>query len=159
MFVRHRYIVIGLVGWVVSIAIAGCAETKLAQCEKLIGKVNQGISLLEKNKGSQVTTSLQLARDLKEVSKSTQDLNLSDPTLKGYQTQFVDIFNTVSENIDKAAKALGTSKNAKADTEGRKKIKQARNEINTAGKKNEQAAKKSDQIANQLSKYCAQKEL
>lgn len=158
MFSCDKYTVIGLMGLFISLAIAGCSETKAAQCEKFIQEVNRGTSLLEKNKGSQVTTSLQLSKDLGEISKSIQGLNFQDETLKEYQTQFTKIFSTFSENIEKAGKALGAAKNAQADPTGRNQVKQSRSDIDAAFKVVEKAAKESDQLANKLNKYCSQVE-
>ncbi len=140
-----------------ALLITSCGESKISQCQRLIKLVNEGTSLIEDQKGSQVTTSLTLSKDLQTVTKSIQTLQLSDPELQQYQTSFAKIFDNLSQAIGKASRALGATKNAKASNAGRKKIQDARQDIEsvltTAAKT---AGKESDTFGNQLNKYCSQ---
>jgi hypothetical protein len=141
-----------------TLLLTGCNDSKVAQCERLIKQVNQGTILIEKNKGSQVTTSIKLSKDLEDVTKKTQEMSFKDPKLKDYQNKFVKIFETMSQNIAKASKALGSAKNAQASADGRAIIQKARDEIDSSLQKVSVAAKQSDSTANELNKYCSQPE-
>jgi hypothetical protein len=156
---RHKYTVIAPVTLSILLLISGCNENKASQCQRLIQAVNEGNDLIDKNKGQQVTTSLQLSKDLQAVTKSIEQLNLQDPKLKEYQTQFVKVFTNLSQGIAKAGKALGLAKNAEASSSGRQKLQVARTEIDTAltavGKT---AAKDGDKLVGDLNKYCSQPE-
>jgi GGDEF domain-containing protein len=153
MFVSRKFILMIPVS--LTLLMTGCNDSKVAQCERLIKQVNAGTILLEKNKGSQVTKSIQLAKDLEDITKKTQELNLKDPKLKDYQSKFVKVFETLSQNIAKASKALGSAKTAQASVDGRAIIQKAREEIDTSLQKASDAAKQSDSMATELNKYCS----
>ncbi|KOP27922.1 hypothetical protein AMR41_02235 [Hapalosiphon sp. MRB220] len=141
-----------------TLLLVGCNDSKASQCQRLIKAVNEGNSLLEINKGTQVITSLKLAKDLEAETKKIEQLNLKDPKLKEYQTRFVKVFTTLSQNINKAGKALNNAKLAKASTSGRQQIQTSRSEIDNALKAAEFAGKQSDVLAGQVNKYCSQAE-
>ncbi len=138
--------------------ITGCSESKLSQCKRLIELVNQGNFLIEKDKGTQVTTSLQLAKDLQKVTSNLVKQEFKDPQLTEFKASFVKIFEDFSQQIDKAGKALGASKVAEASTDGRFKIQKAREDIDVALKKAATVAKESDTLAEKLNQYCSQPE-
>jgi chromosome segregation ATPase len=153
MFVSRKYIVIIPVS--LTLLMTSCNDSKVAQCERLTKQVNEGTTLIEKNKGSQVTTSIKLSKDLENVTKKTQELSLKDPKLKDYQNKFIKIFETMSQNIAKAAKALSSAKTAQASVDGRTTIQKAREQIDSSLQQASVAAKQSDSIATELNKYCS----
>lgn len=117
--------------------------------------VSGGNALIEKNKGQQVTTSLKLAQDLEGVTKSLKQMNLQDPELKKYQDKFVKVFDTLSQQITKAGKALGSAKIAQASESGRQRIQKARTDIDTALTSAATTAKQSDALEAEVKKYCS----
>ncbi|OUL31533.1 hypothetical protein BV372_20215 [Nostoc sp. T09] len=159
MFVLRKYNVIVPVSLSIALLMTGCNENKASQCQRLIQAVNEGNSLIDKNKGQQVITSLQLSKDLEAVTKSIEDLNLQDPKLKQYQSRFAKVFKNLSQAIAKAGKALSSAKTAEASESGQEKLQKARTEIDTAltavGKT---AGKDSDKLVGELNKYCSQPE-
>ncbi|MBO1056773.1 MAG: hypothetical protein HEQ27_09750 [Dolichospermum sp. JUN01] len=154
-----RYPVIAPVSLSIALLITSCSETKTSQCQRLVTVVNQGTSLIDIKKGQQASTSLQLSKDLKNVTKSIQELNLKDPKLQEFETKFIKIFDHLSEAIAKASQALADTKKAEASSDGRVKVEKARREIDsaltTAAKT---AGKESDTLGVQLNKYCSQAE-
>ncbi|MEA5553899.1 hypothetical protein VB713_23445 [Anabaena cylindrica UHCC 0172] len=157
MFILRKYTIITSLSLSISLLVTSCNETKVSQCQRLIKVVNQGTSLIDNNKGKQVTTSLQLSRDLQTVTKSIQELKLADPKLQEFQSSFVKVFDNLSQGISKAAKALGAAKVAKPSTEGREKIQKARTDIDsTLTVAATTAGKQSDTFGNQLNEYCSQ---
>ncbi|AFZ03162.1 hypothetical protein [Calothrix sp. PCC 6303] len=156
MFTTRKFILIIPVSFI--FLITSCNDSKVTQCERLIRQVNAGTTLLEKNKGSQVTTSRKLAQDLQDVTKKTEELNFQDPKLKDYQTKFITVFGTLSQNIAKASKALGSAKTAQPSVDGRATIQKAKDEIDSSLQKASVAAKQADSMATELNKYCSQPE-
>ncbi|MFM2064580.1 MAG: hypothetical protein RLZZ507_4251 [Cyanobacteriota bacterium] len=153
----RKYTVIAPIGLSIALLMTGCSESKVSQCQKLVKVVNQGTSLIDNNKGEQVTTSLQLSKDLQNVTKSIQELRLADPELQKFQSNFAKVFDNLSQAIATAGKALGATKTAEASTSGREKIRKARTDIDsslTAAAKT--AGKESDTFGNQLNHYCSQ---
>jgi hypothetical protein len=68
-----RYSVIAPVSLSIALLITSCSETKISQCQRLVTVVNQGTALIDIKKGQQVSTSLQLSKDLKNVTKSIRN--------------------------------------------------------------------------------------
>lgn len=152
-----KYTIITPLSLSIALLMTGCNESKIVQCQRLVKVVNQGVSLIDNNKGKQVITSLRLSQDLKNITISLQELRLTDPELQKFQTNFVKVFDNLSQAIGKASKALGATKTAKASIAGRKKIQNARKDIDgiltTAAKT---AGKQSDTFGKQLNEYCRQ---
>jgi vacuolar-type H+-ATPase subunit I/STV1 len=138
--------------------LASCDDSKASQCRRLITAVNDGTSLLETNKATQVVTSLKLAQDLEVVAKNIEEKNFKDPKLQEFQTRFVKVFTTLSKNINKAGKALGAAKLTEASSSGKDKLQKTRDEIDAALKAATIAAKQSDVLAGEVNKYCSQTE-
>jgi hypothetical protein len=153
MFVLRRYTVIAPVS-LIFILVTGCSESQVSQCQRLAQAVNQGTSLIDINKGKQVTTSLQLSKDLKAVTKSIGALKLTDPKLQESQSSFVKVFDHLSQAIAKAAQALSTAKTAESSPAGREKIQKSKAEIDSALAAAKTAAKQSDTLGRQLNQYC-----
>ncbi|WP_017314565.1 hypothetical protein [Mastigocladopsis repens] len=158
MSVLRKYTVIVTICLSLGLLVSACNDSKVAQCQRLIDAVNKGTDLIDKNKAQQVTTSLQLSKDLEAVTKEIKDLNLKDPKLQAFQSRFVKVFETFSQSIAKASHALNTAKTAQASSEGMVKVQKARGEIDTALTAATNAAKQSDTLASQVNKYCSQSE-
>lgn len=157
MSIFRKYTVIVPLSLSITFFLTACSDNKASQCQRLIDVVNKGTELIDKNKGQQVTTSLQLSKDLEVVTKEIKDLKLKDPKLQEFQSHFVHLFETFSQSIAKAGQALGLAKNAQDSSEGRVKIQKAKREIDTALTPAANAAKQSDVLASEVNKYCNQK--
>ncbi|MBG1264252.1 hypothetical protein [Nostoc commune] len=158
MSVSHKYTVLASVSLSIALFISSCSENKVSQCQRLIRVVNAGTSLIDKNKGTQVITSIQLSKDLEFVTKSIRELNLKDPKLKEFQSGFVKILKNLSQAIAIAGKALGATKTADTSASGREKIQKARAEIDSALTIATTLGQQSDKLINQMNKYCSQPE-
>jgi hypothetical protein len=158
MSISHKYTVLAPVSLSITLFITSCSETKVSQCERLIKLVNEGTSLIDKNKGTQVITSIQLSKDLEFITKSIQELNLTDPKLKEYQSSFAKIFQNLGQAIAKAGRALGSAKIAEASATGRDRIQKARTEIDSSLTAAEALGKQSDKLVDEMNKYCKQAE-
>ncbi|MEH2288855.1 hypothetical protein [Nostoc sp.] len=158
MSVLHKYTVLAAVSLSLALFVISCSDNKVSQCQRLIRVVNTGTSLIDKNKGTQVITSIQLSKDLDFVTKSIRELKLTDPKLKEFQGDFVKIFQNLSQAIATAARALGATKTAEASESGREKIQKARAEIDSALTTATTVGKQSDTLVNQMNKYCSEPE-
>ncbi len=158
MFNCNKLMVIASLNLSIALLITGCNENKQAQCQRLIKVVNEGTSLIEKNKGSQVTLSLGLAKDLESVAKKIARQNFKDPKIEDIKNQYAKNFETKSKNIGSAAKALGSSKTAEVSSTGRVQVRKAKKDIEISLKAVSDTAKQSDTLANELNEYCTQAE-
>ncbi|WP_375472611.1 hypothetical protein [uncultured Nostoc sp.] len=158
MSISHKYTVLAPVSLSIALCVTSCSDNKVSQCQRLIRVVNAGTSLIDKNKGTQVITSIQLSKDLDFVTKSIGELKLTDPKLKEFQSDFVKIFQNLSQAIAKAGRALGATKTAEASESGREKIQKARAEIDSALTTATDIGKQSDTLVNQMNKYCSEPE-
>ncbi|MBW4635090.1 MAG: hypothetical protein KME30_25285 [Iphinoe sp. HA4291-MV1] len=156
MSVLGKYTVIISVSLSMALLVTACNDSKASQCQRLIDVINKGSDLIDKNKGQQVTTSLQLSKDLEAVTKDIQGMKLKDPKLQEFQSRFAKVFEIFSQSIAKASNALNSAKTAKASSEGRVKIQKARGDIDTALTAAANAAKQSDALVSQVNKYCSQ---
>jgi ElaB/YqjD/DUF883 family membrane-anchored ribosome-binding protein len=160
MFVWHKSAVIASVSLSVALLLTGCTENQASQCYRLIQVVNEGNALIDQNKGQQVITSWQLSKDLQAITKSLEELKLSDPQLQELQGSFMRVFDNLSKAIAKASNALGAAKNAGASASGRQKLQQARKEIDTVlTNAAKTAGKESDTLVKRLNQYCTQTEV
>jgi hypothetical protein len=101
-----RYPVIAPVALSIALLITSCSDSKTSQCQRLIKAVNHGTLLIDTKKGQQVSSSLKLSKDLKNVTQELEKLNLKDPKLKAFETSFIKIFDHLSQAIGKASKLL-----------------------------------------------------
>ena len=151
--------IIAPISLTLSVFITSCSETKISQCQRLITTVNQGTSLIDNKKGQQVSTSLQLSKDLQNTTKKLQELKFKDPKLTEYQTKFVKMFDDLSKAVEKASKALADTKTAEASVPGRIKIENARKQIDTTlTNAANTAGKDLDNLGKELNTYCTQRE-
>jgi len=149
-----KYNIVAPVSLSIALLVTGC-ENKTSQCQRLIQVVNEGNALIDQNKGKQVITSLQLSKDLEAINTSLKELKLADPKLQEYQSRFQKVFDSLSQAIAKAAKALATAKSAQASPSGREKLQKARGEIDTAlTVVSKTTGKDSDALMQDLNNYC-----
>ncbi len=94
------------------LVLASCSETKVSQCSKLIDIANQavnGVKSVSENPNPDNIDSMNKIADVASTAKaSMQELPLSDPQLKDYQTRFVSMYtdtNQATLNLVSAAKA------------------------------------------------------
>lgn len=155
MLVWRKYKVMIPASLTIALLLSGCVEDKTTQCQRLIQVVNAGNTLIEQNKGQQVTTSLQLSKDLEAITISLKELNLSDPNLKDIQSGFIKVFQNLSQAIAKASKALSTGKALEASSTGKEKFRKAKAEIDTVlTNAAKTTGKESDKLVVELNKYC-----
>lgn len=98
---------------VMGLAVASCSDTKVSQCSKLIEIANQavtGVKSVSENPTPDNIASMNKIADVANTAKaSMQELQLSDPQLKDYQTRFVSMYTDTNQ----ATRALVSAAEAK----------------------------------------------
>jgi hypothetical protein len=134
--------------------VSGCSQSKVSQCQQLLEVVSQGSVMIDKSKGFQVSTSLKLAQDLGNTSKSIKKLHLTDPQLQKFQSDLGQNFAGLSHYIGKAAKSLSEVKKTSNSPSGQEKMRYAKRGIESSLTTAEAAGKQLDILGNKLNKYC-----
>jgi len=131
------------------------SQSKMSQCHRLISVVNQGSSKIDQNQGKQAASTNQLAHELDGVSQNLAAVDLENPKLKEFQSDFVKVFQTLSQAIENASKALDSAKTAELTPAGREKVEKAKPEIEAEGKVAVKAAAQADILAGEVNLYCS----
>ncbi|MCZ2201695.1 MAG: hypothetical protein O1I87_07085 [Cylindrospermopsis raciborskii PAMP2012] len=138
----------------IAFLVTGCSQSKVSQCQQLLEVVSEGSMMIDQSKGSQVSTSLKLAQDLGNTSKSIKKLHLTDPQLQKFQSDLVQNFAGLSHYISKAAKSLSEAKKTSKSPSGQEKMRYAKRGIESSLTTAEAAGKQLDILGNKLNKYC-----
>jgi hypothetical protein len=102
----------------VALIVAGCSESKVAQCNKLIDVANQAAQASQEfgnnpqpEKGGKAFTDM--ADKLDTLTASMEAIAISDEKLKGYQSSFVNMYKAASKGLRGGAVAFD-KKNSEA---------------------------------------------
>ena len=94
-----------------SVALVGCGETKVAQCNKMTAVANRAATLgqefsqkAKSNPDSKVL--LEMAGQLDQLSNDMQAVTLSDEKLQGFQTRFITLYKTTNQGLRSEATAI-----------------------------------------------------
>ncbi|MBW4468398.1 MAG: hypothetical protein KME07_23475 [Pegethrix bostrychoides GSE-TBD4-15B] len=108
--VKQIYRVSGLLA--LGLVLASCSDSKVSQCSKLIEIANQavtGVKAVSENPNPDNINSMNKIADVANTAKaSMQELSLSDPQLRDYQTRFVAMYtdtNQATRDLVTAAEA------------------------------------------------------
>ncbi|MDZ7955257.1 MAG: hypothetical protein RMY16_17015 [Nostoc sp. DedQUE12b] len=95
----------------IALLFAGCGESKVAQCNKVIKVANQASTLGQqfgKNpnpaKGSKALT--ELAGKIDPLAKEMKALEIKDEKLQGFQGRFLTLYQNISKELNNAATAI-----------------------------------------------------
>ncbi|MBD2385946.1 hypothetical protein [Cylindrospermum sp. FACHB-282] len=93
-----------------ALLFAGCGETKVAQCNKLIKVANEAVTSQQfsKNtqpqKGSKALTEAAVKVD--NIAKQLQALEIKDEKLQGFKGRFLKLYQDTSTGLKNTAKAV-----------------------------------------------------
>jgi DNA repair exonuclease SbcCD ATPase subunit len=120
MVVPHRSIALLGAFAVMSTLLSGCGESKVTQCNKLIGLANQAtdeIKGLQQGGGDSAEQKKQqlekIANSLDSYTQKAQGLSIQDEQLKAFQKQLIDLYQQTRDNSRALLTAVNT-KDAKA---------------------------------------------
>jgi hypothetical protein len=120
MVVPHRSIALLSALVVMSTLLASCGESKVTQCNKLIGLANQAtdeIKGLQQGGGDTADAKKQqlekIANSLDGYTKKAEGLSLQDEKLKIFQKQLIELYQKTRDNSRSLLKAVN-AKDAKA---------------------------------------------
>ncbi|MEH2309445.1 hypothetical protein [Nostoc sp.] len=95
----------------IALLFAGCGESKVAQCNKVIKVANQASTLGQefgKNpnpaKGSKALT--ELAGKIDPLAQEMKSLEIKDEKLQGFQGRFITLYQNISKELNNAAGAI-----------------------------------------------------
>jgi capsule polysaccharide export protein KpsE/RkpR len=89
------------------VLLTACAESKTAQCQKLIGIIRQVAQESETYRQSTETDSvLKMADNFEQAAQSVAKLKMSDPQLTDFQAAYGEIYRTNAEATRKFIAAL-----------------------------------------------------
>lgn len=138
--------------------VTACSESRVVQCTQLLEVVNQGNALINSKKDTTDTATLKtLATALGSTVKQIQALPLTDTRLQGFQRQYIEGFQQLSQALSQISQALDKGKTAEATLEGRKQLNQAKGEVEKAGRVASQTAATQDQVTAEVAQYCRQR--
>ncbi|MEH2025545.1 hypothetical protein [Nostoc sp.] len=95
----------------IALLFAGCGESKVAQCNKVINVANQASTLGQefgKNpnpaKGSKALT--ELAGKIDPLAKEMKAVEVKDEKLQSFQGRFLTLYQNISKELNNAATAI-----------------------------------------------------
>jgi hypothetical protein len=95
----------------IALLFAGCGETKVAQCNKIIKVANQAVTLGQdfgKNpnpqKGSKALT--EVAAKIDTITTEMKGLEIKDEKLQGFQGRFLSLYASTSKGLKDTATAI-----------------------------------------------------
>ncbi|HEY9623454.1 MAG TPA: hypothetical protein V6C78_24060 [Crinalium sp.] len=111
---------------VVSVAVAlgvltvSCGESKVSQCNKLIGVANKAVTdvqAITSNANPQDVSAMTKIADTADQAKASMEgLELSDEKLKVFQQRFVAMYSDTSKSTRELVSAVGANNSQAAET-------------------------------------------
>lgn len=142
-----------------TLSLAGCTESKLVQCTKIMESVNKGNGLVAAQKDHyDAATTQHLAQYLTDTAKEIEALQLTDKPLQSFQSQLVKSFRNLSQALTEVGRALQTGNQIETSLNGREQLNKAKAQLATAGQTANQLADRQDALTDQLVSYCNSKE-
>ncbi|MEA5507340.1 hypothetical protein VB735_30455 [Halotia wernerae UHCC 0503] len=131
----------------IALLFAGCGESKVVQCNKLIKVANQATVLGQKlGRNSQSVKSAkgltEIASKIDQIATEMKALEIKDEKLQGFQDRFLKLYQDSSKNLNQTAIAID-KKNIPAASKFLASLKKS---------SNEEAA-----IVKEMNGYCASK--
>jgi hypothetical protein len=131
----------------IALVFAGCGETKVAQCNKIIKVANQAVTLGQdfgKNpntqKGSKALT--EVAAKIDTITTEMKGLEIKDEKLQGFQGRFLSLYGNTSKGLKDTATAID-----------KKNLKGANTALATLKKNSSEETK----LVNEINTYCTDK--
>jgi hypothetical protein len=95
----------------IALLFAGCGESKVAQCNKVIKVANQATVLgqgFDKNSQSAKGTKglTELATKIDQIATEMKAVEIKDEKLQGFQGQFLKLYQDISKNLNQTATAI-----------------------------------------------------
>ncbi len=139
----------------VCLLLIGCGESKVVQCNKLIGVINKGQAIASAGiNGNDPTAMNQLATNLEGLSQETKGVSIQDAQLKDFQTRFAQVYQTLAQASRSIANAMTTVKQTPTTGPNAAKIKQAQADAQSATQNALKAAQDENKLVTDLNSYC-----
>jgi hypothetical protein len=133
---------------IIGLLFAGCSESRVAQCNKMVKVANEAVALSQEfSESAQVSDPkegakafVEVATKIDMITATMKGLEISDEKLQGFQAEFVKLYEGVSKGLRDGATAL-----EKNDLEA----------AQTAFTTIENSSKGEDQLVNNVNSYCS----
>lgn len=139
----------------VAFLLAGCGNSQVAECNKLIDPINKGHNLVANFQSNDAAAANQLASELDGTIEELEKVELKDEKLKGFQERFTQIYEELSKAFRTTGQALKTASAAPPTPAGGETVRKAKAEVQATGEVAEGAAKKADALAIEINSYCS----
>lgn len=142
-------------GLAIAIALTGCGESKVAQCNKLIEVVNKGRTISQSVEGTDAETMKKLSSDLATLSQEIQAVEVADESLQGFQSRFVKIYQDLGQASASVATALEQLGTIEPNQQGLEAAQKLQADVENASKLGDQAAKDEEALVTEVNTYCS----
>ncbi|OUL35087.1 hypothetical protein BV372_12070 [Nostoc sp. T09] len=131
----------------IALLFAGCGESKVAQCNKIVKVANQAVTVGQdfgKNpnpqKGSKALT--EVAAKIDTITADMKGIEVKDEKLQGYQGRFLTLYQSTSKGLKDTATAID-----------KKNLKSANGALASLKKNSSEETK----LVNEINSYCSGK--
>ncbi|BAY07627.1 hypothetical protein [Calothrix sp. NIES-2098] len=131
----------------IALLFAGCGESKVAQCNKIVKVANQAVTVGQdfgKNpnpqKGSKALT--EVAAKIDTITTEMKGLEIKDEKLQGFQGRFLTLYQSTSKGLKDTATAID-----------KKNLKSANTALASLKKNSGEETK----LVNEINTYCSGK--
>jgi basic membrane lipoprotein Med (substrate-binding protein (PBP1-ABC) superfamily) len=117
-FSQKHLITVGI-SLVLSVLATSCSESKVSQCNRLIGVANKTAeevqTITSTGNSKDLATQQKLAATADQAKAAMTNLKLSDETLQGFQQRFVTMYDSISKSINQLVQAVGANNSRTAE--------------------------------------------
>lgn len=137
----------------VAVLLASCAPSTTTQCRRLSTAINKGSQLVNSFDADPEAGEAK-ADALDTVSEELQAVKLTDETLIGFQSRFINIYDRFSQAFRDTSGLLEQISDLQPNPEGLQKMKAARIKVDKAIDEVEATAEDANALVNEIHNYC-----
>ncbi|MDY6937817.1 MAG: hypothetical protein SWY16_09125 [Cyanobacteriota bacterium] len=130
------------------------AAKQVAQCNRLNEILNEGHAKVLAFQAKDEIATHQLASELEGITLKLGDAELSDPNLRQYRGNFIQVYRKLSVDFRQLGQALTLAKEADFTQAGREQLAQAVSSVREVGISVTQTAQDADRLAGNVNSYC-----
>jgi hypothetical protein len=124
------------------------------ECDRLIAKLNEGHSKVLSFQVKDAASTEKFARDLADIEAALGSVELGNPELHLYRSQFVRVYAELGQDYQKLSQAWTQASQAAKTYNGQQQVKQAISNVKALGIAVTQAAQEADRLTEKVNTYC-----
>lgn len=137
----------------VMLLVAGCTNTKVSQCRRLMLAIDKGNILLN-SFAIDPASGGQLADALDATIAQFNQVKFTDETIVGFQTRAIAIQEQISHAFRDTSSVVNLVSDVQPTPDGLQTVKAAKAHVDGAIASVEQAAEKADALSGDIERYC-----